>query len=353
MTRLAGIEIDLPPELVIPLFLLVLLVVSAIAARLVRSATTRWLGGPGGDRPDKTPPPSLGVPIGGAVLMGGLLLMLPELALPGRLGKTLTAGFDILFVLACALGISRITIAALTEYAARNPAISPALGVSRGIVRIAITVLAAIMALETLGVPVAPLLTTLGIGSLAVALALQETLANFFAGLHLLADRPVRPGDYIKIHDGEEGFVETIGWRSSRLRTTKNNIVIVPNQKLSQAILTNFHLPVANVAMTVAVTVAVDSDAEAVDKLLNEELGRAAAELDELRGAKPVVRLADITDAGQVWHCIFDVKDVEAQRLAGHEVRKRLLARLRRERIALAVKEKVFLLPEKNAAPAP
>ena len=286
--------------------------------------------------------------------MGGLLLLLPELALPGRLGKTLAAGFDILFVLACALGISRIAIAALTEYAARNPAVSPALGVTRGIVRIAIAVLAAIMALETLGVPVAPLLTTLGIGSLAVALALQETLANFFAGLHLLADRPVRPGDYIKIHDGEEGFVETIGWRSSRLRTTKNNIVIVPNQKLSQAILTNFHLPVSNVAMTVAITVAVDSDREAVEKLFNDELGRAAAELAELRETtKPVVRLTDITDAGQVWHCILDVKDVEAQRLAGHEVRKRLLARLRRERIALAVKEKVFLLPEKNPPPGP
>jgi small-conductance mechanosensitive channel len=352
MTRLAGIEIALPPELVLPLFLLVLLVLSAVAARLVRSATTRWLSGPGGDRADKTPPPSLGVPIGGAVLMGGLLLILPELALPGRLGRTLTAGFDILFVLACALGISRIAIAALTEYAGRNPAVSPALGVSRGIVRIAIAVLAAIMALETLGVPVAPLLTTLGIGSLAVALALQETLANFFAGLHLLADRPVRPGDYIKIVDGAEGFVETIGWRSSRLRTTNNNIVIVPNQKLSQAILTNFHLPVSNVTMTVAVTVAVDSDAEAVEKLFNDELGRATVELTELGGdSKPKVRLADITDAGQVWHCVLDVKDVEAQRLAGHEVRKRLLARLRRERIALAVKEKVFLLPEKNPPP--
>ena len=178
----------------VPIFLLALLVLSAVAARLVRSAAARWLGGPGGDRPDKTPPPSLGVPIGGAVLIGGLLLILPELALPGRLGKTLAAGFDILFVLACALGLSRIAVAALTEYAARHPAVSPALGVTRGIVRIAVAVLAAIMALETLGVPVAPLLTTLGIGSLAVALALQETLANFFAGLHLLADRPGAPG---------------------------------------------------------------------------------------------------------------------------------------------------------------
>ena len=116
---------------------------------------------------------------------------------------------------------------------------SPALAVARVSVRLLVGALAIITALETLGVPVAPLVTTLGVGSLAVALALQETLANFFAGLYLLADRPVRAGDYIKINDaqGEEGYVESIGWRSSRLRTLKNNTVIVPNQKLSQAIL--------------------------------------------------------------------------------------------------------------------
>ena len=206
MTRLAGIDIGAPPEVVVPIFLLALLVLSAVAARLVRSAAARWLSGPGGDRPDKTPPPSLGIPIGGAVLIGGLMLVLPELALPGRIGRWLGATLDIVFVLACALGLSRIAVAALTEYAARNPAVSPALGVARGIVRIAVAVLAAIMALESLGVPVAPLLTTLGIGSLAVALALQETLANFFAGLHLLADRPVRPGDYIKVRRRRGGL---------------------------------------------------------------------------------------------------------------------------------------------------
>jgi len=348
MTRLAGIDIAAAPAVVVPLFLLGLLLLSIVAARLARSAATRWLGGPAGERADQTPAPSLGVPIGSAVLIGGMMLILPELTLPGRLGRWLGATFDIAFVLACALGLSRITVAALTEYAARNPNVRPALGVARGIVRIAVAVLAAIMALESLGVPVAPLLTTLGIGSLAVALALQETLANFFAGLHLLADRPVRPGDYIKIVDGAEGFVETIGWRSSRLRTTNNNIVIVPNQKLSQAILTNYHLPVSNVAMTVVMIVAAESDADAVEKAFTEELVRAVADLEELRGGKPTVRLSDVTDAGQVWHCVVEVRDVEAQKIAGHEVRKRLLARLRREKIALAVKERVFLLPEKN-----
>jgi small-conductance mechanosensitive channel len=348
MTRLAGIDVAAPPEVVVPIFLLVLLALAMVVARLARSAAARWLSGPDRDRPDKTPPPSLGIPIGGAVLVGGLLMVLPELELPGRIGRWLAAGFDILFVLACALGLSRIAVAALTEYAARNPAVGPALGVMRGIVRIVVAVLAVIMALETLGVPVAPLLTTLGIGSLAVALALQETLANFFAGLHLLADRPIRPGDYVKVLEGAEGFVETIGWRSSRLRTNGNNIVIVPNLKMAQAILTNYHLPIARVTMTVALTVASDADAEAVEAHFRDELAGAVADVPELRGGKPTVRLTDVTDTGQLWHCIVDVADVEAQKQAGHEVRKRLLARLRREKIGLGVKEKVFLLPEKN-----
>ena len=355
MTRLAGIDIAAPPEIVVPIFLAVLLAVSFVAAHLVRKASARWLSGPTGDRPDKTPAPSLGIPIGGAVLIGGLSLVLPEIALPGRLGRFLSASFDILFVLACALGLSRIAVAAVSEYGARHPAVSPALGVTRGIIRIAVAVLATIMALESIGVPVAPLLTTLGIGSLAVALALQETLANFFAGLHLLADRPVRPGDYVKLQEGgAEGFVETIGWRSSRLRTTANNIIVLPNQKLAQAILTNFHLPFASVVMTVSITVATDADPDAVEKVLEDELRIAVADIADLRAGsgKIAVRLTDLTDAGQIWQCTLDVKDVEAQKLAGHEVRTRLLKRLRRERIALAVKEKVFLLPEKNAPSA-
>ena len=108
--------------------------------------------------------------------------------------------------------------------------------------------------------------------------------------------------------------------------------MVVPNQKLSQAILTNFHLPIASVTMTVALTVGADADADAVEKALRTRSWPARSPRSPIcASGKPLVRLADITDAGQVWNCTFDVKDVEAQGLAGHEVRKRLLARLRRD----------------------
>ena len=215
---------------------------------------------------------------------------------------------------------------------------SPALGVAR-VSSASLVGPGPHLALETLGVPVAPLLTTLGIGSLAVALALQDTLANFFAGLHLLADRPVRAG---RLHQdpttGEEGFVETIGWRSSRLRTTENNIVIVPNQKLSQAILTNFHLPVAPRRHDRRVT-SRRRRADAVEPCLERRARRApSASSPSCTAASRSSGWPTSPTSGQVWSCVFRSRDVEAQARAGHEVRKRLLARLRRERNRSAVR---------------
>jgi small-conductance mechanosensitive channel len=344
MTTLAGIDIGLPPEIVVPLFVLALLGLSALLARLIRTAAARWF---------EDAAPALGVPIAAAVVIGGTLLLLPELSLPPRLSKWVTGALDIAFVLACAIGLSRIAVSAVTAYATRHPTVMPALGVARATVRVAIAILALITALESLGVPVAPLLTTLGIGSLAVALALQDTLANFFAGLYLLADRPVRTGDYVKVQEGAEGFVEAIGWRSSRLRTSNNNIVVVPNIKLSQAILTNFHLPVANVTMAVSVTLPHGADADAIERLFLDELDRAVVQVAELRGGKPVVRLAELSEAGQVWRCTVDATDVDAQAIAGHEIRKRLLARLKREGIPLATKERVVLAPEQKETARP
>jgi small-conductance mechanosensitive channel len=326
--RLAGIDVDAPPELLLPIIVTALVVLGGLAARLAKGLTGRWLSSK----------PAVSIPVACAVVLGGLLLI-PDIGLPGRLGRWLEGALDIGLVLACALVVSRVAVAAVTEYATRNPSMTPATGVARVSVRLLVGALAIITALESLGVPVAPLVTTLGVGSLAVALALQETLANFFAGLYLLADRPVRAGDYIKINDaqGEEGYVESIGWRSSRLRTLKNNTVIVPNQKLSQAILTNFNLPATRVGMAVDITVAHGAEPVAVEACLVGELVRALAELPALLAGEPVARLAELTDAGQVWSCSLQVADIEAQGPAGHELRKRLLARLRRDGIALGV----------------
>jgi small-conductance mechanosensitive channel len=358
MTRLAGIDIGAPPAVVVPLFLLLLLIVAAAVGRFVGRLARRWLSGraPGGDHAESAADAAkLGVPVAVAVLTGGLLLLVPELQLPGRIDRVTMSALTVALVASCALALSRIAVAAVTEYAARHPSVTPALGVARVATRVAFAAIAAITALQSLGVPVTPLLTTLGIGSLAVALALQDTLANFFAGLYLLADRPVRSGDYIKIHDGEEGYVEAIGWRSSRLRTLKNNTVIVPNQKLSQAILTNYHLPQPPVAMGISITVPYDADPEAVEAQLGDEMAKAIGQIPEIHGTDFAVRLTDFAESGMVFTCGLQVRDIEAQYRAGHELRKRLLTRLRHQGIQIPYPQRVLhtATPADPPPPAP
>ncbi len=133
--------------------------------------------------------------------------------------------------------------------------------------------------LGQLGVEISALIAVLGVGSLAVALALQDTLGNFFAGIHLLADRPVRPGDYIKI-DGTDiiGTIEEIGWRSTRIRTWDNNVVYVPNTKMSASILVNYFNPDEEMGYAMSFGVSYDDDPDKVIKALWEALKRTAKE---------------------------------------------------------------------------
>ena len=90
--------------------------------------------------------------------------------------------------------------------------------------------------LESIGISVGPILATLGIGSLAMALALQETLQNTLSGLFLVVDSPVQVGDYVKLSTGQEGWLTQLGWRSSKFRMMNENMVIVPNSQLVDAI---------------------------------------------------------------------------------------------------------------------
>ncbi|MBC8132405.1 MAG: mechanosensitive ion channel family protein [Deltaproteobacteria bacterium] len=286
--------------------------------------------------------PRVAIPISISVFAAGLLLLLPEFPLLGAQARWLRVTVTILLVVTCAMALSRLAAAGVSTYALRRPTLAPATGVARVAVRILIAILAILMGLQSLGVPVTPLLTTLGIGSLAVALALQDTLANFFAGLYLLADRPVRPGDYIRLLEGgAEGYVDSIGWRSSRLRTLIGNTIIVPNQKLSQTILTNYQLPYPDMVLTVGVRVPFEANADAVEGYLLDEIQQASRDLPELVSKDPVVRLVELGDSGMIFQCVLRVRDFEAQGRAAHEVRKRIVTRLKREGVPLSYPQQV------------
>lgn len=151
----------------------------------------------------------------------------------------------------------------------------------RKVARVLIYTLGILIILSELGVEIAPLIAGLGIAGLAVALALQDTLGNFFAGVHMLADKPIRPNDYIKIDGTDvEGSVVEVGWRSTKILTLANNYVFVPNSKVAQSIIINYYTPESRLGYVMDFTASYDDEPEKVVEALLE----AASEVQKKTG---------------------------------------------------------------------
>ena len=136
--------------------------------------------------------------------------------------------------------------------------------------RAVILLLAALSILGTLGVSITPLIASLGVGSLAIALALQPLLSNFFSGLEIVADKPVVVGQYVKLDSGQEGYVTKIGWRSTTVRLIGDNLVVIPNSKMAAAVITNYDLPESGQSLIVQVGVHYASDLDQVERVTCE-----------------------------------------------------------------------------------
>ena len=210
-------------------------------------------------------------------------------------------------------------------------------GLARAAVRVFILVIGGLILLDVLGVKITPLLTALGVGGLAVALALQDSLSNLFAGVHLLADRPIRVGDYVKIAESIEGYVVDVGWRSTRVRTLGNNVVIVPNKRVAESIIVNYDMPERRMSLAVPVSVAYGSDPDRVEAVVVDEAKKAAAELTGLLAdPPPAVRLIPGFGLyGLDFTLSCQVASFVDQYAVQHELRKRVLRRLHAEGIAL------------------
>lgn len=140
----------------------------------------------------------------------------------------------------------------------------------RTITKVLVYSIGFLIILDTLGVSITPLLASLGVGSVAIALAAQETLSNLFSGFYILLDKPFRVGDCIKIDEGVEGIVAKIGWRSTHIKLYANSMAVLPNAKIASSMITNYDLPESDVAITITAGVAYGSDLKHVEQVVLE-----------------------------------------------------------------------------------
>jgi small-conductance mechanosensitive channel len=273
-------------------------------------------------------------------VVAGFYVGLETADLPTRLAEQfrhLLRAAIILSVTITAAGVAGTLVARAGERRALAAAVT---GWAHTSVRLGILLVGGLVLMGSLGIQVAPLLTALGVGGLAVALALQDTLSNLFAGLHLLADRPIRIGDYVKISEGNvEGYVVDIGWRSTRVRMLANNIVILPNQKVAQSVITNFDMPAPRMGLGVQVSVDYANDADRVEAILTDEATRAVGEVPGLLAdPAPAARLIPGFGPSSLDFTVgCQVATFTDQYFVQHELRRRILRRLRAEGIELPI----------------
>lgn len=199
--------------------------------------------------------------------------------------------------------------------------------------------------LDTLGISITPLLASLGVGSVAIALAAQETLSNLFSGFYILLDKPFRIGDCIKVDGGVEGFVTKIGWRSTHIRLYANNVVVIPNSKLASSIVTNFDFPESETTVIVPVATAYESDLRKVEQvtlevafLMQNNLPFAALT------QPPSVTYTSFGDSGINFNVVLRVKRITDSAPMKHEFIKALHARFKEEGINIPYPQQVVHL---------
>jgi small-conductance mechanosensitive channel len=273
-------------------------------------------------------------------LVPGIAAAIEVAHLPPRTVHMLDLAFVAVIILSVTITLANVAGALIARLGERKSLHLMVTGLAKTAVRSAVLVVGGLVLLGALGVQITPLLTALGVGGLALALALQDTLSNLFAGVHLLADKPIRVGDYVKLADGVEGYVIDVGWRSTRVRRLENSIAIVPNSSVAKATIINYDLPEPHLGITVRVNVDYASDPDRVQALLEEEAVRAVGEVPGLLGEpKPGARLIPgFGDFGMEFSLGCQVARYVDQYVVQHELRKRIVRRLQAEGIRIAVR---------------
>ena len=225
--------------------------------------------------------------------------------------------------------------------ASRFPVLSDSYGLVTGGLRGIIVGLGILMFLESIGISISPILASLGIGSLAVALALQDTLKNMFSGFFVIADKPVQVGDFVRLESGQEGWLVKLGWRSSQFRTTNQTTVVIPNSKLADSVLTNFR------TLDGAIVIPIDLRVESTADL--DKIARVAAEVarDVMKTVDggiardaPLVRFSSVDPGAAAFtialHITLHASSGAAIDLIRHEFIRRVAGRFNSEGIKLA-----------------
>lgn len=285
-----------------------------------------------------------------AAIAGGAAAAAAVLPLTRTVQRHVNQTLSVLLIVAVTVTAARVIAGLVRTVTQSRSGVAGSATIFVNITRVVVLAMGFLVVLQTLGISIAPLLTALGVGGLAVALALQDTLANLFAGIHILASKTVQPGDYIRLSSGEDGYVVDINWRQTTVRQLSNNLVVIPNGQLAKTNMVNYTRPEQQLTVLVQVGVGYDSDLEHVEKVTTEVVAEVMAEITgAVPDHEPAVRFHTFGDSRIGFTVILGVGEVSDQYRVKHEFIKRLHRRYRAEGIRVPPPTRTVALQQGSA----
>ena len=243
------------------------------------------------------------------------------------------------------LGWYITAIAARTDIGVENKLIPPV----RRVLPLVIYAVGLLVALDTLDVAISPLLAGFGIGGLAVALAVQPTLSNFFAGTYLVTEGELNEGDFIELEGGPSGFVVDVGWRSTKVRSRFNNLVIIPNSKMVDSILTNYYSPTPAMNVIVTCGVSYDSDLAHVERVVLEVTQETIDESPlAVKDIEPFFSFSEFGDSNIDFFVFIQANDRTGTFILKSQIIKKIHARFEKEGIEINYPVRRIVYPNNN-----
>ena len=208
-----------------------------------------------------------------------------------------------------------------------------------------------IVALNASGIQVTALLAGAGIMGIVIAFAAQDTLSNFFSGIHLLLDRPFKIGDVIYMEEGKYWRVVSVGMRSTRLYSIfDNELVIMPNNSVANQKIINIVKPDAKIRKKIKVSVAYGTDLKKVSKILLEIAKKHRNVLKE-EEFEPLIRITDFGESGIEFTINLWIDEVMNQWIVLSDVRLEIDERFKKEKITIPFPQRTVWINQKNEMP--
>jgi len=241
-----------------------------------------------------------------------------------------------LLILSVTLASSTLAIGLLNAWSMKQGTGFPSTAIFTNLARGSIIAIGIMVILQSFGLSITPFLTALGVGGLAISLALKDTLSDFFAGLHILLSEKVRIGDFVELDSGEMGYVTNITWRNTSLKERTNNLITIPNSKLSNAITKNYDAIDSSYSVKIAAGVAYDSDLDHVEKVSLEVAKEIIKDLDTAKkDYEPIVRFQQFGDSSIDFTVYMRAVKYGDHHSIKHEFIKRLHKRFNEEGIEI------------------